>query len=54
MKKYFTKKVITGIVVVFLGLGITFGDEDKMKYYMEQVTTWISNLVDSGTDETTE
>ncbi len=48
------KKLIAGIVVVFLGLVITFGDQDKMKYYMEQVITYVSNLVDSGTDETTE
>ena len=54
MIKFFTKKIVAGIIVVFLGLGVAFGDEDKMKYYMEQVTTWVSNLVDNGTDEVTE
>lgn len=44
MKKFPNKKIIGGIIAVLLGLGVVFGDNTRIKYYLEQATEWISSF----------
>ena len=57
MKKIFTKKVAAAIIAVLVCLGVVFGDNDRVKYRIDQITIFVSNLYpgsDSGTDKTEE
>jgi hypothetical protein len=50
MQKYINKKIIGGILLILLGLGLAFGDKTKVKYYFEQVTTYIDNYFEETTE----
>lgn len=50
MQKYMTKKIVSGILLILLGLGLAFGDKTKVKYYFEQVTTYVDNYFKETTE----
>jgi len=50
MQKYINKKIIGGILLILLGLGLAFGDKAKVKYYFEQVSTYIDNYFEEVTE----
>lgn len=45
MSKFFTKKVVAGIVAIALGLGIIFGDMSKINDYLDQAMDYVSEYV---------
>lgn len=51
------KKIIAAIITILMGLGIYFGDNNKIEYRLNQAIAFASSLlsdVDGSADETEE
>jgi hypothetical protein len=47
MKKFFTKKIAAGLILILLAAGIFFGDTSRVKHYFDQAISYVNDFLET-------